>query len=153
MLVSLSFHRVQTLRVEPICHRPKEATHNSYFYRQLIVRHRAGYDIEASIDQVIDTFGDTYESLRLPGDPEVCLCPLCRTSGDGDLRSPPMKNTPPKLRPTRWLDTLAYRCEEPGLWRIYDITDTPARPVGPQYRSKDELLADLERYAAVFGCH
>jgi hypothetical protein len=54
-----------------------------------------------------------------------------------------------KLRATRWLDTLAYRCDGPGLWRIYDITDKPA-PVGPQYRSKAELLADLERYGRQF---
>lgn len=56
------------------------------------------------------------------------------------------------IRPTRFAE-LGYRQDAPGLWRIYDITDA-SRPaaVGPQYRSKAELLADLERYAALFGC-
>ena len=60
-------------------------------------------------------------------------------------------NAPPKLRATRFYDTLAYREVAPGLWRIYDITDRPAA-VGPHYRTKSELLADLERFAEVFGC-
>lgn len=35
-------------------------------------------------------------------------------------------------------------------WRIVTAEDGAA--VGPQYRSKAELLADLERYAGVYGC-
>jgi hypothetical protein len=53
-------------------------------------------------------------------------------------------------RRTRFAE-LGYRCDGPSLWRIYDITDTP-QPVGPQYRTKAELLADLDRYAKNFGC-
>jgi hypothetical protein len=45
---------------------------------------------------------------------------------------------------------LGYRREAPGLWHIYDLTTL--RPVGPQYGSQKELLADLDRYAAIFGC-
>lgn len=57
-----------------------------------------------------------------------------------------------KLRATRFLDTLAYRCDGPNLWRFYDITGDKPAAVGPQYQSKAELLADLERYARGFGC-
>ncbi len=55
------------------------------------------------------------------------------------------------LRPTRFLE-LAYRCDGPGLWRVYDVS-SPERPaaVGPHYRTKAELLADLQRYGAEFG--
>lgn len=40
----------------------------------------------------------------------------------------------------------------PGLWRFADIhegikADEPPRTVGPEYPSKMELLADLDRYA------
>lgn len=38
-----------------------------------------------------------------------------------------------------------------GLWRFVD-TDT-GNCVGPQYRRKDELLADLTRYATEYGCN
>lgn len=37
-----------------------------------------------------------------------------------------------------------------GLWRFVDIHEgvtSPPRLVGPNYASKDELLADLDRYA------
>lgn len=41
-------------------------------------------------------------------------------------------------------------------WRIVDLNDCPdpAMPsgIGPYYRSRAELLADLERFAASFGC-
>ena len=56
------------------------------------------------------------------------------------------------IRPTRY-DALGYRCDGRGLWRIYDIMDTDsAGAVGPFYRTKAELLADLDRYATEFGC-
>lgn len=47
---------------------------------------------------------------------------------------------------------LEYEKHGADLWRIVDVTD-PRRPaaVGPQYKTKAELLADLERFAAVFG--
>lgn len=56
------------------------------------------------------------------------------------------------VRPTRYPE-LGYRCDGPGLWRIYDMADKGREsPVGPQYTSKAELLADLGRYAKDFGC-
>ena len=57
------------------------------------------------------------------------------------------------LRPTRYTE-LAYRKDDKNLWRIYDVTNSE-RPAatGPHYRTKSELLADLERYATEFGCH
>lgn len=56
------------------------------------------------------------------------------------------------VRSTRFA-ILGYRQDAPGLWRIYDTSD-PRRPaaVGPHYRTKMELLADLPRYARDFGC-
>ena len=53
------------------------------------------------------------------------------------------------IRLTRYPE-LGYRCNAPGLWRIVD-KDTGAS-VGPLYRSKGELLADLNRYATAYGC-
>jgi predicted membrane protein len=38
----------------------------------------------------------------------------------------------------------------PGLWRFVDL-ETGAT-VGPHYARKDELLADLTRYATDYGC-
>ena len=56
------------------------------------------------------------------------------------------------IRPTRYA-TLGYRCDGRGLWRVYDVDDreSPAA-VGPQYRTKAELLADLAHYAREYGC-
>ena len=45
---------------------------------------------------------------------------------------------------------LGYRKEAPTLWRIVAIDGESA--VGPFYRTKAELLADLNRYAAEYGC-
>lgn len=57
----------------------------------------------------------------------------------------------PDVRRTRFPE-LGYRCDGPGLWRIYDISDHDrAAAVGPQYRTRGELLADLDRYATEFG--
>ena len=50
---------------------------------------------------------------------------------------------------TRYAE-LAYRNDGPGLWRIVTTEDGAA--VGPQYGTKAELLADLERYAKDYGC-
>ena len=61
------------------------------------------------------------------------------------VSSPALGNT----RPTRYPE-LGYRQDAPGLWRIV-ATDGNAS-VGPQYRSKTELLADLERFATEYGC-
>jgi hypothetical protein len=47
---------------------------------------------------------------------------------------------------------LGYARYAPNLWRIIDLTDkTTMAVVGPHYKSKAELLADLDRYARVFG--
>ncbi len=53
--------------------------------------------------------------------------------------------------PTRFAE-LEYEKHGADLWRIIDVTDArhPA-PVGPHYKTKAELLADLERFAEVFG--
>ncbi|UGY15181.1 hypothetical protein HAP48_0042765 [Bradyrhizobium septentrionale] len=45
---------------------------------------------------------------------------------------------------------LAYAQHAKDLWRII-ATDTD-QAVGPHYRTKAELLADLDRYAKEFGC-
>lgn len=48
-------------------------------------------------------------------------------------------------------ETLGFINQLPGLWRFIDLSDykpqDPPRTVGPQYRTKAELLADLARYA------
>lgn len=52
-------------------------------------------------------------------------------------------------QPTRFPE-LGYAKMDENLWRIVD-RDGDA-PVGPHYRSKMELLCDLQRYAAEYGC-
>ena len=55
------------------------------------------------------------------------------------------------MRPTRF-PALRYRQDGPILWRIYDCSDSLREAaVGPQYCTKGELLADLERYATEGG--
>jgi hypothetical protein len=53
------------------------------------------------------------------------------------------------MTPTRFAE-LGYRKDSSRLWRIYAL-DGPAA-VGPLYRTKAELLADLERFAREYGC-
>lgn len=53
--------------------------------------------------------------------------------------------------PTRFPE-LQYERQAVDLWRILDATGDVPRAVGPQYKTKAELLADLERFAAEFGC-
>lgn len=45
---------------------------------------------------------------------------------------------------------LGFAKVAPGLWRIIALEDGCA--VGPHYARKDELLADLTRYAIEYGC-
>lgn len=54
---------------------------------------------------------------------------------------------------TRFAELGILKCT-PSLWRIVDITEglDSGRVIGPHYRSKMELLADLPRYAQEFGC-
>jgi hypothetical protein len=46
-------------------------------------------------------------------------------------------------------DEIRFHQPFPGVWRFVDAED---RDVGPQYATRAELLADLERYAAEYGC-
>jgi hypothetical protein len=45
---------------------------------------------------------------------------------------------------------LYYQMIMPGCWKIID--STTGQSVGPSYLTKDELLADLDRFAKVYGC-
>ena len=54
-------------------------------------------------------------------------------------------------RPTRFKE-LGYRQDGPSLWRICDVRDEPPAAVGPFYKTKAGLLADLDRYASEYGC-
>ncbi len=45
---------------------------------------------------------------------------------------------------------LGFRQDAPGVWRIVAVEDNAS--VGPHYASKAELLGDLERFAAFYGC-
>jgi len=53
-----------------------------------------------------------------------------------------------QIHSTRYPE-LGYANHAPSLWRIIDM-ETGA-VIGPHYKSKAELLADLDRYARVFG--
>ena len=53
------------------------------------------------------------------------------------------------VRDTRFPE-LGYKQIDLNCWMVIDKSDY--RQVGPQYRTKAELLADLERYAVAFGC-
>jgi len=60
-----------------------------------------------------------------------------------------------ETRDTRF-ENLGYRCDGPKLWRIVDkqggLVGGFHSAIGPQYKSKGELLADLERFAReVYG--
>lgn len=44
---------------------------------------------------------------------------------------------------------LYYEEKDRDLWRIYDLDKQVA--VGPQYKSRAELLADLDRFARAYG--
>ena len=54
------------------------------------------------------------------------------------------------IRPTRFA-ILGYRQDAAQLWRIYSMDGDRPHAVGPHYRTKTELLADLERYAQEYG--
>lgn len=45
---------------------------------------------------------------------------------------------------------LNYRNVDRGLWRIVDVST--GSDIGPHYRTREELLSDLERFADLFGC-
>jgi hypothetical protein len=52
-------------------------------------------------------------------------------------------------RPTRYSE-LGYWKQSANLWRIVSTEDGAV--VGPMYATKAELLGDLGRYAAQYGC-
>lgn len=56
---------------------------------------------------------------------------------------------PPAPRATRFPE-LGFAQHGPGLWRIIDLSTGSA--VGSQYKTKVELMGDLERFAREFGC-
>jgi hypothetical protein len=45
--------------------------------------------------------------------------------------------------------SLRYTCIDIGLWRFVDAST--GRTIGPYYSREQELLADLNRFAQVFG--
>lgn len=62
----------------------------------------------------------------------------------------------PAYTPTRFPPLGLSRCpgyRQPTVWRFVDPADRPdaPAPVGPQYRTKGEALADLDRYAKDAG--
>ena len=54
------------------------------------------------------------------------------------------------LRQTRYPE-LCYMQQDRNLWRFVYVGEGCESVVGPQYRTKAELLADLERYAREWG--
>ena len=57
--------------------------------------------------------------------------------------------TQPAIRPTRFSE-LGYTMVSPDLWRLVDMKTRSH--IGAHYRSKAELMGDLDRYASIFGC-
>jgi hypothetical protein len=53
------------------------------------------------------------------------------------------------MRDTRFKELGYIKCAA-SLWRIVDA-DTGST-IGPHYKTKTELLADLARYAKEYGC-
>ena len=51
-----------------------------------------------------------------------------------------------KIHRTRFAG-LGYILVCDACWRFVDLSDNRSATVGPQYRTKAELLADLQRYA------
>ena len=54
------------------------------------------------------------------------------------------------MRSTRFR-YLGYDKVAPNIWRIFDLCDGRESAVGPIYKTRAELLADLERFARAFG--
>ena len=54
------------------------------------------------------------------------------------------------LRSTRY-STLFYAYIDVGLWRFVVCDNGCCHAVGPYYRTRVELLADVDRYAGVYG--
>lgn len=59
-----------------------------------------------------------------------------------------------KIKNTRY-QSLGYICEATKQWSFIDKESTTQLghpvPIGPKYASKDELLADIERFATERG--
>ena len=54
-----------------------------------------------------------------------------------------------RVYPTRYSE-LGYTLIKPGCWQF--VTMDTEQQVGVHYASRAELLADLPRYAAFYGC-
>ena len=52
----------------------------------------------------------------------------------------------PEARQTRF-PGLMYGQVAPSCWRVIDAHETRRAAVGPMYRTREELLSDLDRYA------
>ena len=96
------------------------------------------------------------QALRIQRDPQSSATVFDVTGPDGhtktvDLRPISSTKMNDSIRKTCF-EELGYVCDGPGLWRVVDLSDGRQARVGPQYRTKVELLADLERYARFFGC-
>jgi hypothetical protein len=61
------------------------------------------------------------------------------------------------LHRTRFKE-LGFTMSEPGRWRFVDITDAPdfdkdkMHEIGRDYPTKEQIMLDIERFAAEFGC-
>lgn len=68
--------------------------------------------------------------------------------GDSESARVPVPAFGP-VRPTHFPE-LSYQHQGHLNWRI--LATASGAPVGPQYPTRETLLADLDRYAGVFGC-
>ena len=48
-------------------------------------------------------------------------------------------------------ENIWYGCKAPGQWTVYDNTNGNMAAIGPNYTSRVELLADLERFCIERG--
>jgi hypothetical protein len=53
---------------------------------------------------------------------------------------------------------IGFTMSEPGRWRFVDITDAPdgnkdkMHEIGRDYPTREQIIANVERFAAEFGC-
>jgi hypothetical protein len=62
-----------------------------------------------------------------------------------------------KLHKTRFTE-IGFTMVEPGCWQFVDLTDAPdgdkdkMHQIGQHYPTKEQLMLNIERYAAEYGC-
>ena len=56
-----------------------------------------------------------------------------------------------RIYKTRFTE-LGFTMIEPGCWQFLNLADGEPSQVGTHYASKAELMANIERYAAEYGC-